>query len=319
MVKFSLKSGQELSIDGYLKNVLDSIVYNCNKDWDFVIIITGDGNVRTGKSVLAMNVCAYLADQLNTPFNLDNIHFDSKTMIAQAQHAPKNSVFQYDEAREGLATIKRFSKIQQDLVDFFNECGQLNHIFVLVLPDFFSLHWELATNRSECLLNVYRNEANTTRLINKEKTDVTIFQRGFFEFFNKKKKATLYYKGKRSGLREYGMVTPNFRGRYANHYPVDESEYRKKKLDALSRFAAKHNTKKEKLLIVEKAAIRLLERHKGKLRDMAREDGLNEKHYSNMLYELRKKAAELGEDGINPTIAPYDNSELKSFKQNPQE
>jgi len=300
-MKIKLKSGKEIYLDGYLKSALDSIVWNASKDWDFVLIITGDGNVRTGKSVLAMSVCAYIADRLNTPFTIDNIHFDSQTMIDHAQSAPPNSVFQYDEAREGLATVKRFSKIQQDLVDFFNECGQLNHIFVLVLPDFFSLHWELATNRSECLLNVYRNEQNVKRLVNGEKTDVTVFQRGFMEFFNKKNKAKLYYKGKRTGFRDYGMITPNFRGSFTNNYPIDEQAYREKKREALSRFKDKHKEKKERITVAEKIAYSFMEREKGNLRELARADGLDEKYYSNTLSDLRKKLGIKGGVGINST------------------
>ena len=55
-------------VNHQLKGALDSIVWNINKDWDFVIIVTGDGMVRTGKSVLAMQICAYLASRLKSKF-----------------------------------------------------------------------------------------------------------------------------------------------------------------------------------------------------------------------------------------------------------
>ena len=139
MVKVKLKNGHEIYLDGLLVPVLDTLVYNLPHDWDFVILVTGDRMVRTGKSVMAMNVCAYLADKLGTKFDNDNIFFDSQTMMDAAQQLPKYSVLQYDEAREGLAAIKTMKTVQQDLIDFFNECGQRNHIFVLVMPDFFTM------------------------------------------------------------------------------------------------------------------------------------------------------------------------------------
>ena len=67
----------------------------------------------------------------------------------------------YDEARESLASTKHMKKLQEDIIDFFNECGQLNQIFIVVLPDFFSLKEEIAVGRSEILINVYRDEVKT--------------------------------------------------------------------------------------------------------------------------------------------------------------
>jgi len=49
-------NGKEWYIDGFLASSLDSLAYNVQKDWDFVIMITGDRTVRVGKSVLAMTV-----------------------------------------------------------------------------------------------------------------------------------------------------------------------------------------------------------------------------------------------------------------------
>ena len=268
-MKYTLKNGKELYLNHQLKAMLDSLVYNANHDWDFVIIVTGDGMVRTGKSVLALNISAYLADRLNTDFDLGNVFFDSQEMIDFAQTAPKNSVFQYDEAREALATAKRYSKIQQDLVDFFNECGQLNHIFVLVLPDFFSLNWELATNRSEVLINVFRTDKNTTRRLKgtDEVVPVTVFQRGSFEVFNRKAKAQLYWKSKRTGLRQYNLVKALGPMNFTNNYPVSEDGYRELKKAALARFTEKHKTETERK---NKMKINLV-----KLVNVLKEDGHN--------------------------------------------
>ena len=50
-MKFEFK-GKEYYIDGYLASQLDSIVYNVKKDWDFVIMITGNRMVRVGNQSL---------------------------------------------------------------------------------------------------------------------------------------------------------------------------------------------------------------------------------------------------------------------------
>lgn len=290
-MKILLSDGKEIYLDGYLKSALDSIAWNVSKDWDFVIIVTGDGMVRTGKSVLAMNIGAYLADKLKTPYTLEkNVCFDSQVMIDNAHTAPPNSVFVYDEAFEGLATAHRFTKIQQDLVTFFVECGQLNHIFLLVLPDFFSLNWELATNRSECLINVYRTDENYE---SKKEGKVTVFKRGQFAFYNRINKAKLYWKVKKTGIREYKCIRPNFVGSFTNNYPLDETEYRSKKREALGRFRKRAEqsatTKEGKELARHRKHIGLLlnELREHKLMTtLSRKFGMSRTYYQQYLKEM---------------------------------
>lgn len=255
MVKYTLKNGKEIYMDGYLVPILDSFVYNIKKDWDFVILITGDRMVRTGKSMLAQTVCSYLADKLGTRYTLDDIYFDAETMREEAEKKPKYSINHYDEARESLASSKHLTKIQQNLIDFFNECGQLNQIFILVLPDFFTLKEEVAVGRSECLINVYRKERESMIDLYKEgvKRPIVNFQRGFFQFFNRRKKLNLYDIAKTTKKKNYSIVKSNFVGSYTNNWVIDEQEYLLKKREALKRF--KEAEKKEP------------RRHADKLRD----------------------------------------------------
>lgn len=238
MVKVKLKSGYEIYLDGQLIPVLDTLVYNLPNDWDFVILITGDRMVRTGKSVMAMSICAYLADKIGTNYDINNVFFDSQTMMDAAQKMPKNSILHYDEAREGLAAIKTMKTVQQDLIDFFNECGQLNHIFVLVLPDYFSMKEEIAVGRSELLVNVYRRNVKVMRDMYHDGTPRPIvkFERGFFELFNRNKKKTLYDMARSSKRKSYQLIKPNINGRFTNYYPLDQEQYIQKKVDALARF-----------------------------------------------------------------------------------
>jgi hypothetical protein len=242
MVKVKLKTGHEIYLDGLLINALDSLVYNVKSDWDFIIIITGDRMVRTGKSVLGINICSYLADKLNTPYNLDNIFFDSSEMIAKAQAAPKHSLLHYDEGREGLAASKSGKQMQKDLLDYFEQCGQLNHIFVIVISDFFELKERIAVGRSECLINVYRKEKEIEIDMYKDgvKRPVVRFERGYFEFFNRNRKRDLYDKSRTTKRKNYGIIKANFVGRFTNNYGViDEDAYKKKKSESLAKFEEK--------------------------------------------------------------------------------
>jgi len=42
-----------------LKQTLDLWVKNVKNDWDFVIIVSGQGTVRVGKSVIAQQIACY--------------------------------------------------------------------------------------------------------------------------------------------------------------------------------------------------------------------------------------------------------------------
>lgn len=228
-------------MDEMLMYQLDTLVYNVSSDWDFVIVISGDRMVRVGKSVLAQSVAAYLAHRLNTFFDLPNIFFDSQDMINFAQNAPKHSIIIYDEGREGLAASKSSQKLQQDLLDYFAECGQLNHIFIVVIPDFFELKETMAVGRSEYLINVYRKSVDLVSDMYKDGVERPIvrFDRGYFEFFSRKKKQLLYDIAQSKHQKFYGLVKANFIGRFTNNYPIDEVAYKEKKRQALLRFNEK--------------------------------------------------------------------------------
>jgi len=251
-MKFKYKD-KEYYINYKLAQQLDSFVYNLKDDWDFVIVITGDRMVRVGKSILAQIVAVYLAARIleylkvDINYDLKDIYFDSETMSSEAQKKQKYSINIYDEGREGLASNKAMTTVSKDIIDFFNECGQLNHIMIVVLPDFFGLNEEIAVARSECLINVYRKSEKKLVDMYKtgEKIPIVKFKRGQFEFFSRYNKSALYDKFKKGRRKYYGMQKHDFVGDFTNQYTVDEEGYRKKKADALSRFKQKNNVEKK--------------------------------------------------------------------------
>lgn len=233
-----LFNNKEMYINEYLAIQLETLIYNIKKDWDFFIIITGNRMVRTGKSVLAMVICAYLAMRLKTQYNADHVFFDSKEMIKTARGFPQYSIVHFDEARESLNTTAE-REMQRDLINYFAECGQLNHIFVIVLPDFFELKENIAVARSEILLNVYRRSVKLIKKINDREMPIVRYDRGQCQFFNRTRKQKLYDIARVTRRKSYNIVKANYLIDFTNTYPIDEEEYREKKKEYLMRYEDK--------------------------------------------------------------------------------
>lgn len=218
-------------MDNGLRKVLDTIAYNVPNDWDSIILISGDGMVRVGKSVLAQQVGEYMAKKLKTSWGIDNIIFTGKDLMLKARTMPKHSVFVYDEARGELDTKKVMEDITKTLMDFFSECGMYNDIIIIVLPDFFDLPKGIAISRSELLLNVYRDRSLRK---NDNNEDVVKFERGLFDGYHRSSKKRLYIIGKKN-FNDYACVKREFFGRFPNRFTVDKKQYESKKLEYLAR------------------------------------------------------------------------------------
>lgn len=204
-------------MDGYLKENLDVIAEKISDDQMFVLIITGSGHVRVGKSVLAHQVGYYLMhkvaeinDLKNHKYTNNNITFKAEELKDKAFAFNKYSVVCMDEGDDLMEHY--WKQVSKDLRRFFRKAGQLNQFIILVLPDFFELPRSFAITRSMFLLNV--------KFMGK-------FDRGYFDFYNFEKKKELYLKGKKTA--DYKCVSPNFSGRFTNTYTIDEKQYREKK------------------------------------------------------------------------------------------
>jgi hypothetical protein len=243
--------------DNYLLPQLDSLVYNIKNDWDFVILITGNRQVRTGKSVLGQNVAKYLSVRIGSKFDENNIFLQAKEMMKESFKMPKNSILVYDEGAESLRKGNSFTNFQYNLINYFNEVGQMNHIFIIILPDFFDLTEQIAVARSEFLINVYRTE--TKKLVDQYnegvKRPVVEFGRGRFTFFNRERKQKLYDLSISSKKKSYGLVKANFFGSFEEYYPVDEAKYRQKKMESFQRFQKRQKENRD--LLRDKAIMKM--------------------------------------------------------------
>lgn len=223
-------------MDGYLKTNLDEVPVFLEKAWDCVIIVSGSGKVRCGKSTLAMQVAYYEAYLLNeqkkkkglvpkdnpVPFDTTHIAFDPDGLMKIAGKLPRNSVMVYDEGRAGLDSARAMENINKAMQDFFQECGQYGHVIVIVLPDFFKLNETIAVPRSLFLINVYTDKE---------------YNRGYFSFFNEHKKEMLYIIGKKKfgSTSKYMAVQDNFHGKFGDFFPVNKDLYDEMKKDAIKK------------------------------------------------------------------------------------
>jgi len=271
-VKGTLKSGRETKgfyLDRWMKENLDGIPKFLSKSWDVVGIVSGHGKVRIGKSTLALQIAFYIAwilaggkviadengnaievipPKRKLNFSLDNIVFSPDELMKQAQKLPPGSVLVYDEGRSGLDSARAMESINKGMQDFFQECGVLGHVIIIVLPSFFKLHEDYAIARSLFLVDVYADKK---------------FNRGFFNFYNENQKEWLYYLGKKKvGISaKYSSAKASFFGTFTSWMGVDKEAYEQKKKDAIKK---KRETRLQKKFKKQRdAAIYLAKRHSG--------------------------------------------------------
>jgi hypothetical protein len=218
-------------MDQYLLENIKTIAYNIKRDFDSVIIITGSGWTRVGKTVLGLQIAKYISWLTHTPFGNENVCFSGEELIDVANKLPPGSAIVLDEARAELATSKRYRDTSQVLLDFFAECGMLNHAIILIMPDYFELNKKLAVNRSICLINVTRGSEPVTL---KDGSTVMRFTRGKYSFFTAKAKKQLYFIGRRN-YDDYDAVKPTFTGDFSNTWVIDQKEYTERKVAFLHR------------------------------------------------------------------------------------
>ena len=238
--KNPLKSGFGMEIA--LKQNIDILIKNIIRDWDFTILVTGGGEVRVGKSVLAMQIACYIYYQMQvvhgkkTIFDLKhNFAFKGDELTKKGHYLGKNYPYSpliFDEAGADLEGRKVVTTTTKEVLDYFRECGQYNLFNILVIPEYFDLPKGVALSRSMFLVDV--------RYICDPKTG--IFKRGILRFFNRKKKKWLYLKGKKD--LNYNASTYNFHGWFTDFYPIDKEEYKELKLQAMIKREEKKVDKK---------------------------------------------------------------------------
>mgnify|MGYP001024621813 CR=1 FL=1 len=120
-------------MDDRLLIQLDILLKNIKNDWDFTIIICGQGEVRVGKSLLAMQIACYWPYEIEkrygykAPFDVKtNFVFNGQDLVKQGNYLGRNFKFPaliFDEAGADLEGKKKMSGSTQQVLDYFRECG----------------------------------------------------------------------------------------------------------------------------------------------------------------------------------------------------
>lgn len=180
------------------------------KDWDRVYVI--DGEEGSGKSLLGLQLGYYLDPTLN----LSKITFSGKEFTDAIKKAKKGECIIFDEAFNGLASTGAMSQLNRLIIRNLQECRQKNLFIIIILPTIFMLQKYVGIFRSKVLFHVYATSKG---------------DRGYYRVYNKINKKYLYLIGKTL----YSYAKPYVRNSYRFYgiYPIDESSYREKKLEAI--------------------------------------------------------------------------------------
>jgi len=201
----------EFYIPPPIKFMLDKAKHKVmNYDWDRVYLI--DGGEGSGKSLLGLQLGYYLDPTLN----LDRITFTGKHFSEAINKAEKNQCIIFDEAFNGLSSSGAASNMNRLIVTKLMECRQKNLFIIIILPTFFLLQKYAAIFRSKALFHVYVTRGGN---------------RGYYRVYNETNKKLLFL----SGQKFYSYSSPYIRKsyRFYGKYPINEQEYRKKKLESL--------------------------------------------------------------------------------------
>lgn len=238
-----------------LKTQLDYLIKNVQHDWDFTLLICGEGEVRIGKSTLAQQISTYWTWSLTHLLNItlphsvkENMALNGAELISKGNKLGRKTKFGaliFDEAGADLEAIKVMKGTTQAVKDYLRECGQYNMLNIMVLPEFFDLPKSIALNRSIALINVYWLPDYETGM----------FERGYFKFYNKPDKKKLYLKGKKE--LDYNTHPATFEGQFPRFYTYNEEEYLKAKREALKN-REKISTKETRFEEVLYAIIKIL-------------------------------------------------------------
>lgn len=266
-----------------LKTQLDVLLKNATRDWDFTIIIGGSGEMRVGKSLLAIQIGAYWTYQIEklykikVPFNVkENFAMAGNEVMSKGTKLGeqyKYAVLLNDEAADDLESTKVLKASTQALKDFLRKAAQYNMLNIIVQSEFFEVPKPIAISRSIYFIDVSYSI-----------TEQGYFERGEFKFYSKRSKKNLYLWGKKD--LNYNAVKPDFYGSFPHFYPVDEQEYRE---------AKKLSLKKWKLATA--AELRLRDLLKACLSIIHQKLGLSYREMSDEINDVSKSKISFGSIG----------------------
>lgn len=219
-----MQQQKELWVAPIVKTELDKVKKRVlTKDRDFVAVI--DGEEGSGKSVLAMQLAAYL----DPDFSLDKIVFTSDEFLKLIKdpHTKKGSCIILDEAFAAANSRASLTEVNRAMIGVATEMRQKNLFIFLCIPSFFDLDKYFALWRCRALFHVY----------------FTPEEERHYVIFPKEQKKDLYLMGKKTySYRKPYSPFPPFT--FPNFYTVNEEDYRYKKAQAFKKRTVSNQARK---------------------------------------------------------------------------
>lgn len=206
-----------------LKENLDAAKKIIRKDWDYVFVI--DGEVGSGKSVLAQQCAYYVSDGDFVP---EEICYTPQEFREQILKSQKYNAIVFDEAYRGLSARAAMSATNKVIVSMLNEIRQKNLFIFVVLPSIWDVDKFISMHRCKGLFHVYTSPTK---------------ERGFFKFYNKTQLTWLI--GNAQKMRYKYPKSHKFMGRFTKFYPLGEKEYKDKKEKSLQDYSSKQSKEQE--------------------------------------------------------------------------
>lgn len=214
-----------LTIDNFVLKKLDNIKLLQREDWDTMFIICGDEG--SGKSTFSFICGQYLS---NMSLSLDNIGNGTDDAMSKLKRLPDESVLILDEAELLFASRNTMTKEQKQLTQILMIIRQKRMTLILVTPDFHELSKYVAIKRSRFVMRCFAVKNRS---------------RGYFAYWGTKKKAKLFYEGKKN-FGSYRKPKPEFYGFFTNYKLPFDDEYKKVKFDTLMLAFESAEQKKER-------------------------------------------------------------------------
>jgi len=192
-----------------LRSNLDIIIKRVDKMWDGLIYVCGmEGD---GKTTFAQQLCFYFDRTFKDQEGLDRTCFNAKQFKEIINKATPKQAILFDESYLTFNTGSRMTKETREVKALLTMIRKKQLYIIVVAPTIFDIDYYLICFRSLALINI-KAEGLT---------------RGFFYYYNRKRKEQLYIKGKKS--HDMNVNKPNFYGRFTAWTVLDTKAYEKKK------------------------------------------------------------------------------------------
>lgn len=204
-------------MDGWLKNQLNKFKKELTKEDEDCILVV-DGIEKSGAEIFAMQI----AKHIDPSFNIKRVCSTNREFKEIVINARKRQAIVWDKSFVDLSSKTIFSRINRLLVHLMMEMGQKNLCVILVTPSFFRLDRYNAMWRTRGLFHIHEIKG----------------RKGYWKFFDYKKKRMLYIKGqkllknkrkKTPYAKLYSSVRASESGRFLNECVVGEKKYANKK------------------------------------------------------------------------------------------